>query len=123
MNHFCIVYILIGVVAGRVMVALLVVSCLAGCGYWRKRKIYESSASQTLGHAHIYGTPTPSDDTPMYGPPLPFLPPTPYPAPPPYSEAARPSFDPLEQHLYDAMLSGRLRTQDANVKTVKTYNQ
>ncbi|XP_071531848.1 uncharacterized protein [Panulirus ornatus] len=90
-----------------VMVALLVVSCLAGCGYWRKRKIYESSASQTLGHAHIYGTPTPSDDTPMYGPPLPFLPPTPYPAPPPYSEAARPSFDPLEQHLYDAMLSGR----------------
>ncbi|XP_042240852.1 proline-rich protein 36-like isoform X2 [Homarus americanus] len=89
-----------------VMVALLVVSCLAGCGYWRRRKIYESSASQTLGHAHAYATPTPSDDTPMYGPPLPFLPPTPYPAPPPYSEAARPSFDPLEQHLYDAMLAG-----------------
>ncbi|XP_053644717.2 proline-rich protein 36 [Cherax quadricarinatus] len=90
-----------------VTVALLVVSCLAGCGYWRRRKIYESSASQTLGHTHAYVTPTPSDDTPMYGPPLPFLPPTPYPAPPPYSEAARPSFDPLEQHLYDAMLSGR----------------
>ncbi|XP_069190464.1 proline-rich protein 36 isoform X1 [Procambarus clarkii] len=90
-----------------VSVALLVVSCLAGCGYWRRRKIYESSASQTLGHAHAYTTPTPSDDTPMYGPPLPFLPPTPYPAPPPYSEAARPSFDPLEQHFYDAMLAGR----------------
>ncbi|XP_050690076.1 SH3 and multiple ankyrin repeat domains protein 1-like isoform X2 [Eriocheir sinensis] len=90
-----------------VMVAAVVVLCVAGCGYWRRRKIYESSASQTLGHAHHYCTPTPSDDTPMYGPPLPFLPPTPYPAPPPYSEAARPSFDPLEQHIYDAMIAGR----------------
>ncbi|XP_042858639.1 proline-rich protein 36-like isoform X2 [Penaeus japonicus] len=90
-----------------VLVVALVLSCTAGCGYWRRRKIYESSASQTLGHAHANGTPTPSDDTPMYGPPLPFLPPTPYPAPPPYSEAARPSYDPLEQHLYDAMLAGR----------------
>ncbi|KAK8378017.1 hypothetical protein O3P69_018741 [Scylla paramamosain] len=70
-----------------VMVAAVVVLCVAGCGYWRRRKIYESSASQTLGHAHAYCTPTPSDDTPI--------------------EAARPSFDPLEQHIYDAMLGGR----------------
>ncbi|KAK4302554.1 hypothetical protein Pmani_025368, partial [Petrolisthes manimaculis] len=95
-----------------VMVAAVVVACLLGCGYWRKRKIYESSASQTLTHPHHhhhhpFSTPTPSDDTPTYGPPLPFLPPAPYPAPPPYSEAARPSFDPQEHHLFDAVLAGR----------------
>ncbi|KAK4319810.1 hypothetical protein Pmani_009282 [Petrolisthes manimaculis] len=94
------------------MVAAVVVACLLGCGYWRKRKIYESSASQTLTHPHHhhhhpFSTPTPSDDTPTYGPPLPFLPPAPYPAPPPYSEAARPSFDPQEHHLFDAVLAGR----------------
>ena len=81
---------------------------MAACGYWRRRKVYESSASQTLSHAHgLFPTPTPSDDTPLYGPPLPFLPPAAYPAPPPYCEAARPSYDRLDQrHLYDALLSG-----------------
>lgn len=97
----------------RVMVGAVVVACLLGCGYWRKRKIYESSASQTLAHPHHhhhhhpFSTPTPSDDTPTYGPPLPFLPPAPYPAPPPYSEAAKPSFDPQEHHLFDAVLAGQ----------------
>lgn len=88
--------------------ALFLLAGMAACGYWRRRKIYESSASQTLSHANgLFPTPTPSDDTPLYGPPLPFLPPAAYPAPPPYSEAARPSYDRLDhRHLYEALLSG-----------------
>nr|XP_027207641.1 uncharacterized protein LOC113801037 [Penaeus vannamei] len=80
-----------------VLVALLLLSCTAGCGYWRKEEnLRVPPPRRALGHAHAYGDAHTVGDTPSVRPALAFPPAHALPPPPPYSEAARPSYDPLD---------------------------